>query len=177
MKIAVIGYSGSGKSTLAAALGKEYGADVLHLDSVHFLPRWKERPDEEKRRVVEAFLDSHDSWVIDGNYTKLFYERRTEEADRIVMMLFGRFACLYRVTKRYKKYKNSTRPDMAEGCPEKLDAEFVKWVLWKGRSKKARERYKNLAKRYPDKVTVLKNQRQLDAFMRENCQKNGGRHV
>lgn len=95
MKIAVIGYSGSGKSTLAAALGKEYGADVLHLDSVHFLPGWKERPDEEKRRVVEAFLDSHDSWVIDGNYTKLFYERRTEEADRIVMMLFGRFACLY----------------------------------------------------------------------------------
>ena len=79
MKIAVIGYSGSGKSTLAAALGKEYGADVLHLDSVHFLPGWKERPDEEKRRVVEAFLDSHDSWVIDGTYTKLFYERRTEE--------------------------------------------------------------------------------------------------
>lgn len=31
MKISVIGYSGSGKSTLAAALGRRYGAEVLHL--------------------------------------------------------------------------------------------------------------------------------------------------
>jgi Adenylate kinase and related kinases len=43
MKIAIIGYSGSGKSTLAAKLGKFYHAEVLHLDSVHFLPGWVER--------------------------------------------------------------------------------------------------------------------------------------
>lgn len=47
MRIAVIGYSGSGKSTLAARLGAAYGVPVLHLDSVHWLPGWVERPREE----------------------------------------------------------------------------------------------------------------------------------
>ncbi|MBR6650743.1 MAG: BlaI/MecI/CopY family transcriptional regulator, partial [Clostridia bacterium] len=30
-------------------------------------------------------------------------------------------SCLYRVTRRYLTYKDSSRPDMGEGCKEKLD--------------------------------------------------------
>ena len=168
MKIAIIGYSGSGKSTLARALAAHYGADVLHLDTVHHLPGWKERKPEDEQRIVSSFLDAHDAWVIDGNYTKLSYERRMAEADRIVMLLFSRLNCLWRVTKRYQKYRRSSRPDMTEGCEEKLDAAFILWVLWKGRRKPARERYRRIAAQYADKVTVLKNQRQLDAFLRES---------
>ena len=164
MKIAVIGYSGSGKSTLARALAEKYRSAVLHLDSVHFLPNWEEREKEEEKKIVSNFLDRHEDWVIDGNYTKLSYERRLEEADQIIVMLFNRFHCLVRVTKRYFRYRHSTRPDMAVGCHEKLDREFVVWVLWKGRSKKARNRYRDAIKTYPEKVTVLKNQRQLEAF-------------
>ena len=52
MKIAIIGYSGSGKSTLARKLGAIYNAEVLHLDTVHWLPGWKERADEEKMNIV-----------------------------------------------------------------------------------------------------------------------------
>lgn len=79
MKIAIVGYSGSGKSTLARELARKYHTDVLHFDTVQFLPDWKVRSDEEKKRITENFLDTHDSWVIDGNYTKLFFERRMEE--------------------------------------------------------------------------------------------------
>ena len=86
MKIAVIGYSGAGKSTLAAALGEKYSADVLHLDCVHFLPGWEIRSKEEKEELVRAFLDGHSEWVIDGNYTKLSFERRMLEADMIVFL-------------------------------------------------------------------------------------------
>ena len=167
MKTAIIGFSGSGKSTLAQKIGAYEKADVLHLDSVHFLPNWEIRAKEEKEKIVGDFLDSHDSWVIDGNYTKLIYERRMEEADRIVMLLFNRFACLRRVVKRYRRYKNLTRPDMAEGCPEKLDGEFVLWVLFGGRKRAARKRYKKLRETYPEKTVVLKNQRELDAFWKE----------
>ena len=53
---------------------------------------------------------------------------------------------------------------MAEGCREKIDAQFVAWVLFKGRSKKARERFKGIISKYGDKVVVIKNQKQLDAF-------------
>lgn len=166
MKIAVLGYSGAGKSTLAARLGDMYGLPVLHLDSVHFLPNWEERELSEKRRIVADFMSGNDGWVIDGNYSAQFREERLEQADMIVLMLFDRFSCLWRVIKRYRRFRGKTRPDMGEGCNEKLDFEFVRWVLHDGRTKKKKADYKAICDKYPDKVTVLKNQRQLDEFLR-----------
>ena len=165
MKIAIMGYSGSGKSTLARALGKKYGAEVLHLDHVHWLPGWKARSREDKCEIVKSFLDSHDSWVIDGNYTSVFEERRLEEADMIVVMLFGRIACYLRARKRLKKYRGKSRPDMGEGCCEKIDHEFVKWLFFGGRTKEKREHYRFITEKYREKTTVIKNQKELDRFM------------
>lgn len=165
-KIMVIGYSGSGKSTLAGALGKLYDVPVLHLDSVHFLPGWREREDGEKRRIVAEFIRENSGWVIDGNYRRLLYDERTEQADMIVELLFNRFVCLSRVWKRYREFKGKTRPDMGEGCPEKLDREFIKWVLKDGRTKSKKRHYKEVRERYPDKTVVLKSQRDIDRFLR-----------
>lgn len=165
MKIAIVGYSGSGKSTLARELAQKYQTDVLHFDTVQFLPDWQIRSDEEKKRITENFLNTHDSWVIDGNYSKLFYERRMEEADIIILLLFNRFSCLHRAYRRYIRYRNTTRPDMAEGCKEKFDSAFVKWILWDGRRKKQKERYKSLISKYKGKSVVIKNQKQLDIYL------------
>lgn len=167
MRIAVIGYSGAGKSTLANALGKLYNIPVLHLDSVHFLPGWQEREDSEKRKIVAEFMRENSGWVIDGNYKRLLYDERTEQADMIAELLFNRFACLSRVRKRYRKYKGKTRPDMGEGCPEKLDREFIRWVLRDGRTKSKKRHYKELRERYLEKTVVLKRQRDIDNFLRE----------
>ena len=79
-------------------------------------------------------------------------------------MNFNRFTCLHRIIKRYKTYRGQSRPDMGEGCEEKVDAEFVKWVLWKGRTKNTKQKFKDVMNKYPQKVTVIKNQRRLDAF-------------
>jgi len=165
MKIAIIGYSGSGKSTLARVLAEKYSAEVLHFDAVHFLPGWEIRSDEEKTRITEEFLDTHTDWIIDGNYSKLFYERRMAEADMIILLLFNRFSCLRRAYHRYRKYKNKSRPDMAVGCNEKFDLEFAKWILYKGRTKKERSRYKKVVSQYREKTVVIKNQRQLSTFI------------
>lgn len=164
MKIAILGYSGSGKSTLARKLGEYYNCDVLHFDAVQFLPNWEIRKQEEKERITKEFLDTHDAWVIDGNYSKLFLEQRLEEADMIILMQFNRCNCLYRVTKRYLKYRNQTRPDMGDGCNEKLDWEFVRWVLHDGRKKQTKERYRRITEQYKEKTIVLKSQRQLDEW-------------
>ena len=166
MKISILGYSGSGKSTLARTLGKHYGLDVLHFDAVQFLPGWTVRDTSEKQQIVKDFLDTRDSWVIDGNYSKLSYDRRLESSDVIILLLFNRISCLFRAYKRYRTYKGTTRPDMAKGCNEKFDKEFVKWILWEGRSKTARKRYKTLISRYKDKTVVIRNQRQLDRYVR-----------
>lgn len=115
MKIAILGTSGSGKSTLAKQLGEQCGAPVLHLDAVHFLPGWVERTPEEEKIILSRFLDEHDSWVIDGNYTGNCYARRLEEADQILVLWFDRFVCLQRVLKRWWENRGRVR-DSSAGC-------------------------------------------------------------
>jgi len=165
VKIAIMGYSGSGKSTLARLLAEKYQIDVLHFDRVQFLPGWAIRSDAEKTRLTEEFLNTHDAWVIDGTYSRFFFDRRMAEADEIILLLFNRFACLHRAYRRYRKYKGCTRPDMAEGCGEKFDWEFAQWILRKGRSKKTKQLFGGVRDRFPDKVVIIKNQRQLNAYM------------
>lgn len=165
MKIAVIGYSGAGKSTTADILGQKLNRPVLHLDRVNFLPGWQERNRRESRRIAEDFMLQNSRWVIDGNYSFMAQQARLETADLIVFLKFNRFVCLWRAVKRYLAYKGKTRPSKAENCPEKLDMEFVRWILWGGRDKKHADSYKNIINRYKDKIIIIKNQRQLDDFL------------
>ena len=165
MKTAIIGYSGSGKSTLAQYIGERSGAEVLHLDCVHWLPGWVERSREEKADIVGAFLDSHTSWVIDGNYTGTLFGRRMEEADRILFLNFNRVTCLIRALKRYFRYRGQCRISMGAGCPEKIDLEFIWWILYAGRTKKQTDKYRRVLRTYGDKATVIRNQRQLTNYM------------
>lgn len=179
MKILVMGQSGSGKSTLAGNLGKIYRIPVLHLDHIFWLPGWQSRSREEMQKIVAQFMDSHTSWIIDGNYTHAEYERRLAEADQIIYLSFNRFSCLYRVWKRYRQYKGRTRADMGDGCTEKLDREFMWWVLYEGRDKKHREAYRSLCVKYKEKLTTIRNQKQLDRYIRRNrnicCRKRSGK--
>lgn len=165
MKIAVLGFSGCGKSTLAQKLGEKYQLPVLHLDRVHFAANWVERELEDKLRDVAAFMDSHDSWVMDGNYSNLLQERRLEEADRIIMLELNRFVCLWRVLKRWLTYKGSSRPDMAAGCDEKVDWEFLRWVLHDGRTKKRKAHMNEIARRYPNKCVRIRTRKEQKAFL------------
>lgn len=167
MKIAIIGYSGSGKSTLAQELGTKLDASVLHLDRLHWLPGWKERAREDELNMLGDFLDENSSWIIDGNYRSLYFERRMEEADSIIFMDFNRFACLSRAYKRYKTYKGKVRSSITEGCDEKIDLEFFLWLVWRGRTKKRRRLFLDTLKNHSNKTTVIRNQRELDAFRKK----------
>ena len=164
MKIAVIGYSGSGKSTLARVLGERYGIPVLHLDRVHHAPGWQERDKAEVHRLIHDFMEQPE-WIIDGNYTKYEYRRRMAEADGIIFLDFPRLSCFIRAWKRYFRYRGRTRADMAEGCPEKMDPEFVRWLLWKGRTRKKKEEFRQLLAEYPAKAVVLKSQKEIDRYL------------
>lgn len=158
MKIAIIGYSGCGKSTLAGQLSQKYNIPVLHLDSVHWLPNWVENNSDDENTLVGNFLDENNSWVIDGNYSNIQYQRRLELADKIICLELNRFICFWRVFKRYLKYRGKTRFDMGEGCNEKLDWQFIRWVLHDGRNRS--EKYRKIEELYPEKVIRVKNLRQ-----------------
>ena len=163
MKIAILGHSGSGKSTLARKLGEKYGLPVLHLDSIQFHPGWVETTREEKREKLTAFLDANPGgWVIDGNYLKICAERRFAEADRILYLDFPRRICLFRVLRRWQMYRGVTRPDMGAGCEEKVDLEFLRWVLRDGRTPDKLAAFRGVEGRYPAKFRHFVSPKQLE---------------
>lgn len=160
-KIVVLGYSGSGKSTLASRLAEEKHIPIMYLDSVHWLPGWQERPNEEMKKLVSQFLDNETSWVIDGTYSGILFERRLRESDCIIVLNTNRFTCLWHNLKRLLRYHNTTRPDLTQGCDEKIDAEFLWWLLWKGRSARKRLLFRNVATEYSDKCITVRNSKTI----------------
>ena len=164
IKIAIIGYSGSGKSTLAGVLAQQYQIPLMYLDTVQFSAGWEEREINESKKIVEGFMQNN-SWVIDGNYKKFYQDERLESASEIVFMNFNRVACLFRAVNRYFKYKNTTRESMAEGCSEKIDCEFLWWLIYAGRTKERRKNYKSIVCANKYKTIVIKNQKELERYM------------
>jgi len=68
-RVVIVGSSGSGKSTLARQLERRLGLARLELDSLLHQPGWQALPQETFRERVEAFVGTHERWVVDGNYS------------------------------------------------------------------------------------------------------------
>lgn len=159
-----MGYSGAGKSTLAEILGEQYSLPVLHLDATYWYGDWQHRTREEQSDIVRKFMDDNaDGWVIDGNYYKICLERFSE-CDAIYFLNYNRFFCLRQAIKRYKKYKGCVRPDCP--CLEKFDAEFVRWLLYKGRTRGKRKKYKEILSTVTGNKFVFKNRKQLEKHLK-----------
>src|SRR5215210_4030168 len=125
-RVLVIGSGGAGKSTVAKRLGKLLDIEVKHLDKSYWQPGWTEPSKEDWLQKVTE-LTSGDSWIIDGNYGGTL-EFRIQRCDTIIFLDMPRLLCLWRVTKRRLVYRKRSRPDMAEGCPERFNWEFVEWI-------------------------------------------------
>lgn len=165
MKIAVIGYSGAGKSTCARRLSELLGCPCLHLDAIHFLPGWRDRDAEEARKEAAGFLHDNGAWVIDGNWFGTCGEERLRQADIILFFNFSRLTCFRQARRRARVWRGRVRDSMADGCEEKFDREFALWILRDGRDAAHRAQFREIARRYPDKLVTLKNRRQADAWL------------
>lgn len=164
MKIAILGYSGSGKSTCAKQLAQFYNILVLYLDQIYFLPNWVERDRKEAIQVVINFMNQ-ENWILDGNYPSFVQEERVQKADLILYFNFPRITCLIGVIRRYLANLHQTRESMAAGCEEKLDLEFIKWVLYDGRIKETRQRYKQICDQYRHKTHIFTSHKQVAKFL------------
>jgi adenylate kinase family enzyme len=162
-KILVIGSSGAGKSILSRKLGEITGLPVIHLDFHHWRPGWTEPAKEVWEAQVTELLEL-DEWVMDGNFGGTM-ERRLQSCDTVVFLDLPRHICALRVVKRVLTYHGDTRPDLAEGCPEKFDPAFLKWVWdFPNRSRpKVLERIAKVADRA--RVFRLKSNREVEEFL------------
>ena len=126
-RVLVIGSPGAGKSTLSHALARRTGLPLHHLDRMFWLPGWVERDRDEGRAELARVL-AQDCWIIDGNYGSTL-PLRIARADTVVWLDYPTALCLGRALRRWWMYRGHSRPDMTEGCPERLDGEFLLYIL------------------------------------------------
>lgn len=150
-KILVIGSGGAGKSTFAKRLGEMLKINVIHLDRLYWQPGWVEPPKAEWAANVEQLI-SRDEWIMDGNYSGTL-EQRLAACDTAVFLDLPSRICVWRVLKRLVQYHNATRPDMAEGCHEHFNLQFLLWV-WSYR-RRTRPKIIRLLKQHEESVQVI----------------------
>ncbi|MFC0096098.1 adenylate kinase [Micromonospora marina] len=125
-RILVVGSSGAGKSTLAGDLARRLDLPLIHLDRHYWRPGWA-APTVDDFRAEVAALAARPAWVMDGNYASTL-DLRLPRADLLVLCDTSRPRCLARIVRRRWAHRAAPRPDLPEGCPERLDLGFLRYV-------------------------------------------------
>lgn len=130
-RVSIFGSSGTGKTTLARMVAAKFDLPVLHLDTVYWLRYWRSLPKPEFKRRIRAYMRKHDRFVMDGNYTNSqTFEDRLQISDTIILLRYETRKALQGIIEREEKYKHRYRSDMATGCIEDIDQEFLQYVAF-----------------------------------------------
>ncbi|WBC14596.1 adenylate kinase [Micromonospora sp. WMMA1998] len=145
-RILVVGSSGAGKSTLAGELARRLDLPLIHLDRHYWRPGWT-APDPVEFRAEVAALAARPAWVMDGNYAGTL-DLRLPRADVLMLCDPSRILCLTRVLRRRWLHRAmpgaarpgraasdlagpgraASRPDLPDGCPERIDLDLLRHV-------------------------------------------------
>ncbi len=161
-KVIVIGSGGAGKSTFSRQLGEKLGLPVVHLDKLFWHPNWTRTPEDEWIEVVRREI-ARDEWIMDGNFGGT-REMRMQACDTVIFLDMPRWLCMYRIVKRTILYHRNTRPDMAQGCDERFDPEFILWV-WNYPNSGRRRLTAELDLFSEKNIVVLRSTRDADTFL------------
>ena len=164
-RILILGSGGAGKSTLARQLGKQLDIQVIHLDRMYWKSGWVESDHAIFDQALQQAM-TMDQWVMDGNYSRTI-DQRLAAADTVIFLDLSRLVCIGRIFKRRWRYHGRSRPDIAEGCPERLDFEFLRWIWHYPRDNKPRLLNKLKVYEHEKRVIVLRSRRAVQCFIDE----------
>ncbi|HEX8047829.1 AAA family ATPase [Rhizobium sp.] len=162
-RILVMGCSGGGKSTLSQKIAKRFDLSYVSIDrDVLWLPGWKQRDKMEQRSIIaERILGER--WIMDGTNPSTF-DIRLPRTDIVIWVRMPRLLCLWGAVSRWLKWVGRTRPEMAPGCPEKIDWEFLQFI-WTFEEKFTPRVLAGLVEHGPDvPVLQLTSRRQMRAL-------------
>lgn len=161
-RVMVVGCSGAGKSTFARRLADRTGFPVVHLDRLFWRPGWVESARPEFEAAQREHLAPDGAWICDGNYGSTI-PLRLALADTVVFLDEPRRVCLTRVLRRL--IRRAPRPDMTDGCEERFDLPFLRYV-WRFPTDH-RLRVVRMLEDARDRVTVvrLRGTREVERFL------------
>ena len=101
---------------------------------------------------------------MDGTHKRTM-DLRIKSADTIIYLDYPTLKCFWRVIIRIFKYHGVVRSDMANGCKEQFNLEFLHFVLtFNSKNRKRFIQKLNLIKD-EKKVLVFKTDKQADKFL------------
>ncbi len=111
------------------------GLPFVSLDALYWKPGWQHSEKAPFEASVTARRQSARAGYMDGNFTSggagLL---RRQLADTVIWFDLPRRTCMIGILTRIASSYGEVRPEMAEGCPEKIDFEFFHYV-WTYRSR------------------------------------------
>lgn len=166
-RILIQGSSGAGKSTLAKELGQILNLPVIYLDKEYWLPGWK-KPNSEDWHNKQLKFINQESWIIEGGIYKKALPLRVQVADVVIFLELNRFLCFYRALKRFIINKINQNPNVANGCPEKFDLSFAKWILYQQPSIENPIAIKTIQENLThENFVVFKNSKEVEYFIQK----------
>jgi adenylate kinase family enzyme len=161
-RILIIGSGGAGKSRFAKKIGEITKIEVINLDYLYWKPGWIKPSKKEWKTTVEKLIQKQ-SWIMDGNHQSTL-DTRITAADTIILLDMHPIICLWHIIKR-----RFTQKEAVPGCPQRITAEFVHWILWKYPTKKRPETLHKL-KQYEKvkNIHILHTQKEIKGFLQNN---------
>jgi adenylate kinase family enzyme len=160
-RVLVIGCSGAGKSVFSRQLSDRTGLPLIHLDQEFWQPGWMPTAPDAWRQHVAA-LAAEPRWIMDGQFGGTL-GLRLRHADTVFVVDMPRWLCLTRVLRRTWRDFGRTRSDMAPGCVERLDWEFLKYI-WNYKHTH-RLRHQAALEEFGGTVIVLQRPADVDAYL------------
>ncbi|TRB25633.1 AAA family ATPase [Rhizobium rhizogenes] len=147
-RILVMGCSGGGKTTLSRKICARTNLPYVSMDREFFwLPGWVKRDKAEERALIAAKV-AEECWLIDGTAPSSF-DLRLPRTELVLWVRMPRWLCMWGAPSRAVRWLGRSRPDMAPGCRERIDREFLRYI-WDWERKFAPKVLAGLAQHGPD---------------------------